>query len=180
MTDLCGAESDDGYRCTLPLRDHGVDHFNRTRDPRDWPDPERVRQRSRPIGKPKGTGKRVAAEAANLHDKDADKKIGPPDVRRPVGANVVRVGEQHPATSHVAARRALGKSGNKRHTIYDLVCAAGENGMTDEELERATVDKHQSVSACRNGLVKDGWLMNSGRERPQENGNPAIVWVALP
>lgn len=49
-------------------------------------------------------------------------------------------------------------------------------GWTDDDLERALLRSHQSVSAARNTLVRKGYITDSGQRRKTRSGNPAIVW----
>lgn len=98
--------------------------------------------------------------------------------RKPqVNRNVAPVGRRHPSTSFDAARKSLPKSGTRRYEVYRLIEAAGEQGMTDDELEYATARSHQSVSATRNTLFKDGLVKDSGTKRRTQWGNMAIAWV---
>jgi len=50
-------------------------------------------------------------------------------------------------------------------------------GLCDHELEEKTGWLHQSASAARNTLMKDGWIVDSGQRRNTPQNNPAIVWV---
>ena len=50
---------------------------------------------------------------------------------------------------------------------------------TDDELEILTGMSHQSLSACRRGLVKDGLVEATGDRRPTRSGRAAQVWRAL-
>lgn len=96
--------------------------------------------------------------------------------RKPVNRDVVLVGHKHPETSLQAAQRALPSSGSKRRLILDAIRDSGD-GLCDWQLERMFEWKHESASACRRSLVKDGWLRDSGRTRPvPDTGNPATVW----
>lgn len=104
----------------------------------------------------------------------------PRDDRRPsVDRDVARVGRHHPDTAVAAAARALPKTGTMRRITYDHLVAVGDHGATDHELEVHFGRTHQSMSACRNSLMRDGWVTDSGRRRPLPNGNKAIVWVAV-
>jgi hypothetical protein len=47
----------------------------------------------------------------------------------------------------------------------------------NKEIEKATGWKHQSASAMRNSLMRDGWVIDSGSRRNTDEGNPAIVWI---
>ena len=103
--------------------------------------------------------------------------IVPEGARKPVERQVVLVGANHPQTSHDAAQRALPSSGSKRRMVLDAIRDSGD-GLCDWQLERDLEWKHESASACRRSLVKDGWVQDSGRVRPvPDTGNPAIVWV---
>lgn len=96
----------------------------------------------------------------------------------PVDRNVTRVGRDHPDTSKKAAAAAFPRSGTKRRRIFDLIASKWPDGMTDDEIERATGWTHQSVSASRNSLAGDGWIADSGDTRKvAASGNDAIVWT---
>jgi len=60
-----------------------------------------------------------------------------------------------------------------------LICLLA-GGLTDEEIEDKLVAKHQTVSACRNNLMKKKWVEDSGERRPTSSGRDAIVWVLTP
>ena len=47
---------------------------------------------------------------------------------------------------------------------------------TDDELEMITGMSHQSLSACRRGLVKDGLVEATGKKRKTRSGRAAQVW----
>jgi hypothetical protein len=100
-----------------------------------------------------------------------------PDPRPAIGRNTTMVAPSHPETAQHAANRVLPLTGSKRRMVIDAIMASIE-GLCDWQLERLFRWKHESASACRRSLVKDGWLMDSGRTRPvPDTGNPAIVWV---
>ena len=71
----------------------------------------------------------------------------------------------------------LPRVGSTRRAVYDHVASRGILGATDDEVETALGLAHQTASARRNGLVADGWLLDSGRRRPTRSGADAIVWV---
>lgn len=99
------------------------------------------------------------------------------ETRPAIERNVVLVGAAHPSTSYSAAARVLPSSGSKRRMVLDAIRDSGD-GLCDWQLERLFDWKHESASACRRSLVKDGWIGDSGRTRPvPDTGNPAIVWV---
>lgn len=97
----------------------------------------------------------------------------------PVERNTAPVGRHHPVTAKAAAARALPSTGTKRRLIYDLI--AEKDGLCDWELEHAFGWKHESASAARRSLVRDGWLIDSGRTRKvPDTGNAAIIWIINP
>jgi len=49
-------------------------------------------------------------------------------------------------------------------------------GMTDDEMEVSMKMRHQTVSACRRGLVKKELVVPSGDTRPTRSGRKANVW----
>ncbi len=48
--------------------------------------------------------------------------------------------------------------------------------LTDDELEIRLGMRHQTVSATRRGLVKDGIVEATGDKRPTRSGRSAQVW----
>jgi alkyl hydroperoxide reductase subunit AhpC len=94
-----------------------------------------------------------------------------------IDRNVVRVNFNSPATSHIAAKNALPKTGTKRRITYELIKDTGMFGLCDHELEQKTGWLHQSASAARNTLMVDGWIVDSGIRRNTPTGNPAIAWI---
>lgn len=51
-------------------------------------------------------------------------------------------------------------------------------GLTDDDLERLTSTRHQTVSARRRELVLAGLVVDSGDRRPTSSGRSAVVWKA--
>ena len=105
-------------------------------------------------------------------------KFVPPHKRKPVDSNSVRVSARHPDTSQISAQRALLRSGTKKKTIYELILKSGEYGLCDHELEQITGWSHQTVSASRNNLMNDSWIIDSNQRRNTPQGNPAIAWIS--
>lgn len=99
------------------------------------------------------------------------------DPRKPVNRKVAPVGRNHPQTAKDAAGRKLLRAGTQRAEVYGLIVACGIGGLTDDEMEQALLKSHQSISATRNTLMKDGWIVDSGKRRETQYGNDAIVWV---
>lgn len=66
-----------------------------------------------------------------------------------------------------------------RQRVLEFVTKRGfYKGATDDEIERALRMRHQTASARRRELVKDGLIMASGRKRPTRSGRFATIWVA--
>lgn len=99
--------------------------------------------------------------------------------QKPVNSNSVRVGRNHPDTSHKAAQKALPNSGTKKKIIYDLIVASGMFGVCDHEIEETLGWTHQTSSSSRNALMNDGWVIDSGHRRATKQGNDAIAWIAV-
>lgn len=55
--------------------------------------------------------------------------------------------------------------------------AVGDHGATDDEIEELSRLSHQSISACRNTLMRKGLVRDSGIKRKTRYGNDAVVWV---
>ena len=88
----------------------------------------------------------------------------------------VRVSAHATATTLEAVYK-LPHQGTKRRICYDLIREAGERGLCDHEIEAATGWLHQSASACRNSLMKDGHVKAGSLRRKTPSGNDSIVWV---
>jgi hypothetical protein len=97
-------------------------------------------------------------------------------MREPIDRDVLLTNYQQ--TSILSAQKLIPKSGTKRRKIYDLIQESGVLGMCDHEIEEVTGWKHQTASSSRCGLVKDGWVIDSGMKRLTNDGNKAIVWIA--
>lgn len=63
--------------------------------------------------------------------------------------------------------------------VYDLICAAGWNGMTMEEVERATGRTHQSVSARINELEKMKLVERRSAKRKNATGRAAWIYIKV-
>lgn len=61
--------------------------------------------------------------------------------------------------------------------VYARVCAAGDAGVTCDEIEAVT--GLSDVSARMNELARVGRVRPSQERRPTRNGRSAIVWVAI-
>jgi hypothetical protein len=83
-------------------------------------------------------------------------------------------------TMLAAAASQLHCSGAKRLAVLRAIVRAGERGATDAELESIVGLRHQTASARRNELARDGWIEDSGARRLTDSGRHAIVWVLTP
>lgn len=114
--------------------------------------------------------------AARHHD---ERQPETPAQRLPsLTRNVAPTGPR--ATSNLAADAALPKTGTLRRQVFDAITAGGR---TDDEVEVLLGRTHQSVSASRFTLARDGWveplLDEDGKAvtRPTRTGNAATVWT---
>jgi ribosomal protein L17 len=98
---------------------------------------------------------------------------------REVGENVVMLGKKAQSTSRKSAEKVLPHTGTIRRLVYDSVKSNNDYGYTDYELEMVLRSSHQTVSASRRSLVLDGYLVDSGKTRKNQNNNDCIVWVTV-
>jgi len=82
----------------------------------------------------------------------------------------LRKGEMQP-TSKMAF-----KSVNVMTIQEKILCELKITDLTDDELEQTLDMRHQTVSACRRGLVKAGLVNATGDTRPTRSGRQANVW----
>lgn len=83
-------------------------------------------------------------------------------------------------TSIEAARAILARCGPLERRAYDLIAAAGPNGLTDQELEDMAHDsERRTLRPRRVALYRKGLVANSGRHRATEGHRAGIVWVAV-
>lgn len=94
-----------------------------------------------------------------------------PDPRRPT-PGLVR--SDAGATSRAAAQSV--RTPSARLAVLEALAVAGEDGLTDEECQGLSGLRPDTERARRVGLVRDGWVEDSGRTRPTETGNAATVW----
>lgn len=87
-----------------------------------------------------------------------------------------KVGSNHPATSHYAARLVAPRTGTMRSTVLKAIIRAGVNGMTDDEIRAETGMRYGSLGPRRRELVEQGWIEDAKVTRPSESGAPQIVW----
>ena len=165
----CGAVHPEqpGVTC-LAKRSHDQHFALHAGTPVEWPNADWVE----PPPRTRSSKGKAAERLKSLADQV------PP--RRSVDTNVLDIGATHPDTSEQMRDRKVGKTGTQRRLIYDLALTLGDHGVTDDEVEQRLGLLHQSASAARNSLMKDGWLIDSGARRKTRSREDAIVWVARP
>jgi hypothetical protein len=81
------------------------------------------------------------------------------------------------ATSGAAALSMEPSLATKQGQVLELIRARAD-GLTDDQLERLTGWRHQTVSARRRELVLAGLVRANGQRRRTSSGRMAAVWVA--
>jgi hypothetical protein len=111
----------------------------------------------------------------NGDDYDDESLFGRP----PLDRNHAAARHYDPATSHQAAAVAALSAGAVRTRIYELVKAAGDDGMTVDQIRAQMPPMAPStLSARASDLIRDGYLVDSGRRRATRSGTKARVLVA--
>lgn len=106
------------------------------------------------------------------------KALVPPTPEPPIGPPALPPSVKGSPTSRQAAEDMSPKQVSRdERRVFAAVSAAGDAGLTDDELEAATGIIHQTVSARRNGLVLKRKIRNSGQVRLTRSRRQAIVWV---
>ena len=87
--------------------------------------------------------------------------------------------QRHSPTSRAAAETVEPRVATLRRAVLDALRAAGEAGLTDEEMQTrlgmgGNTQRPRRVELERGGLVRD-----SGRTRRTRGGREAVVWVAV-
>lgn len=82
-----------------------------------------------------------------------------------------------PETEREAAIMAYPSSGTKRKAVLDFLVERGDQGATDEEVSIALDMRLYTAAPRRNELLRDGWIVDSGRRRRTTTGSPAAVWI---
>ena len=91
--------------------------------------------------------------------------------------NKVIIAKNAKQTSVQAAIKVLPKTGSLRRKVYEYVLRKGFQGATDQEMESALHIDGNTIRPTRISLVKDGFIIDTGLTRKNENGNECIVWV---
>ncbi len=88
-----------------------------------------------------------------------------------------------PDTSRLAVVDAIGKMATNRRLVLDCLHWAGDDGMTDFELEARTGVAQTSIGKRRGELRDAGYVRRAvdvdgkGMSRPAPSGSAAAVWV---
>jgi hypothetical protein len=80
-------------------------------------------------------------------------------------------------TSEAAAQAVRAKAPSQKARVLRYVESRGGDGATDDEIEVGLALPHQSASARRNDLVRQGKLRDSGLRRKTRAGQQAVAWV---
>jgi hypothetical protein len=90
------------------------------------------------------------------------------------------------ATEVSGANRGLPASGTHRHLALEYIIDQGDDGATSDEIS-AYLDRHYNkyvppnqVASRIGELVRDRWVMDSGRTRRTRRGSDATVWIYRP
>jgi len=81
-------------------------------------------------------------------------------------------------TSEAAARSMDATAPSLRLDVLMAIQAAGNRGLTDDEIEVKLGLRHQTASARRRELVQAGLVLDSRQRRPTRSGRQASVWIA--
>lgn len=81
-------------------------------------------------------------------------------------------------TSAAAAISVARDAPRLRELVLFTVRAAGERGMTCDEIELHLDMRHQTISARVNELRNGEWIRDSGERRVTRSNRKAVVWVA--
>jgi len=101
-------------------------------------------------------------------------------VKRPaVSDNAVIIARHAKRTSIDAAMRKYPETGSLRLKIYELLMRAGLRGLTDYEIEATLSIPGNSVRPLRKSLEIQGFIMDSGLTRKNQNNNNCTIWRAV-
>lgn len=81
-------------------------------------------------------------------------------------------------TSEAAAERIAPLAARLRARVLAAITAAGDMGMTDDELQAALGMPGNTERPRRRELEQDGKVRRAGRTRRTASGRQADVWVA--
>ena len=82
-------------------------------------------------------------------------------------------------TSIAAAEKVLPRTGSLKRKVYEYILKQGLRGVTDYEIEKTLQIEGNTVRPTRIGLVKDGYIIDTGTTRKNHHDNDCIVWRAV-
>ena len=93
-----------------------------------------------------------------------------------IDRNSVTIANNAQRTSITAAMNVLPRTGSLRRKIYEYILAQGLRGATDQEIESTLKIDGNTVRPTRISLWKDGYIIDTGTTRKNNNHNDCIVW----
>lgn len=82
-----------------------------------------------------------------------------------------------PVAAEKTAQLLASRRDTLKRRVFVLFQQRRDVGYTDDELEVVLAKSHQSISACRNALMNEGLILDSGKKRENRYGSPSIVWT---
>lgn len=80
-------------------------------------------------------------------------------------------------TSKAAAKDVVGRTDSLRARCLQLIKDASKRGLTCDELEDITGERHQTISARVRELVLRSKILDSGSRRATRSGSQARIYV---
>ena len=96
-----------------------------------------------------------------------------------IDRNSVIVAHNAQRTSIAAAANILPRTGSLRRKVYEHILAQGLRGATDQEIENTLKIDGNTIRPTRLSLWKDGYIIDTGTTRKNNNNNECIVWRAV-
>ena len=88
--------------------------------------------------------------------------------------------QRHSPTSQAAAEAIAPTTGTLRAEVYAFLKLRGEQGATDEEIQRALHMEGNTARPRRRELEQSGLIRDSGATRQAISGRSAVVWEVIP
>lgn len=82
-------------------------------------------------------------------------------------------------TSREAEEKSAAMTATIQWELMTYLDTVGGQGATDEEMQVRLGLNGNSQRPVRLGMVRAGWVKDSGRWRLTRAGNPAIVWTLV-
>jgi len=93
--------------------------------------------------------------------------------------NSVIIANNAQRTSIAAAEKVLPRTGSLKRKVYEYILSQGMRGATDQEVEKTLQIEGNTVRPSRVGLIKEGYIIDSGTTRKNHHNNDCIVWRAV-